>query len=128
LKLDVAHVARYSTRPGTVAARRMVDDVPEGEKMRRLKAIEELQEKIVTEINGRYLGETVKVLFEEKVNGRWKGRTETNKLVFAVSERDLRGEVLPVQITWTGPWSMQGRLLPSAAEMAIPLESISIGV
>jgi len=128
LKLDVAHVARYSTRPGTVAARRMVDDVPEGEKMRRLKAIEELQEKIVTEINGRYLGETVKVLFEEKVNGRWKGRTETNKLVFAVSERDLRGEVLPIQITWTGPWSMQGRLLPSAAEMAIPLESISIGV
>ena len=29
LKLDVAHLARYSTRPGTVASRRMEDDVPE---------------------------------------------------------------------------------------------------
>ncbi|MGH2582196.1 MAG: tRNA (N6-isopentenyl adenosine(37)-C2)-methylthiotransferase MiaB [Anaerolineales bacterium] len=126
LKLDVAHVARYSTRSGTVAARRMVDDVLEDEKMRRLKAIEEMQEAIVAEINRRYLGETVKLLFEEQVNGRWKGRTETNKLVFAVSERDLRGEVLPVQITWTGPWSMQGRLLPSAAEIQLPVHSISL--
>jgi tRNA-2-methylthio-N6-dimethylallyladenosine synthase len=49
-------------------------------------------------------------LFEEKVKGRWKGRTPTNKLVFAESELDLRGQVLPVTVTWTGPWSMQARL------------------
>ena len=126
LKLDVVHVARYSEREGTVAARRLKDDVPEEEKMRRLKAIETLQEGIVAEINARYLGETVKVLFEEEVKGRWKGRTETNKLVFAQSERDLRGQVLPVQITWTGPWSMQGRLVPDAASIRVPLESISV--
>ncbi|HLD93660.1 MAG TPA: TRAM domain-containing protein, partial [Anaerolineales bacterium] len=80
----------------------------------------------VAEINARYLGETVKVFFEEEVKGRWKGRTETNKLVFAQSERDLRGQVLPVQITWTGPWSMQGRLVPDAASIRVPLESISV--
>jgi tRNA-2-methylthio-N6-dimethylallyladenosine synthase len=128
LKLDVAHLARYSTRPGTVAARRMVDDVPEDEKLRRLKALDEQQEHILTEINARYLGETVKVLFEEDVRGRWKGRTETNKLVFAQSDRDLRGQVLPVQITWTGPWSMQGRLLPTASELPLPLQQIAIPV
>ena len=126
LKLDVVHVARYSEREGTVAARRLADDVPEDEKMRRLKAIETLQEGMVAEINARYLGETVKVFFEEEVKGRWKGRTETNKLVFAQSERDLRGQVLPVQITWTGPWSMQGRLVPDAASIRVPLESISV--
>ncbi|MCL5428605.1 MAG: tRNA (N6-isopentenyl adenosine(37)-C2)-methylthiotransferase MiaB [Chloroflexi bacterium] len=125
LKLDVVHVARYSEREGTVAARRLADDVPEDEKLRRLKAIEEMQEGIVAEINARYLGETVKVLFEEEVKGRWKGRTETNKLVFVQSDRELRGQMLPVQITWTGPWSMQGRLLTDAA-ITLPLESIPI--
>lgn len=110
LKLDVAHLARYSPRPGTVATRRMVDDVPEEEKMRRFRLLEALQERIVSDINKQYLGTTVEVLFEEKVRGRWKGRTPTNKIVFVETVRDLRGEILPVQITWTGPWSMQGRL------------------
>jgi len=126
LKLDVAHVARYSTRPGTVAARRLVDDVPEDEKMRRLQTVESLQESIVSEINSRYQGEVVDVLFEEEVKGRWKGRTPTNKVVFAQSEGDLRGQVVPVQITWTGPWSMQGRLLLQHNQVTLPLQNISV--
>ena len=126
LKLDIAHLARYSTRPGTVAARRMDDDVPEEEKVRRFRALEDQQEGIVAEINARYLGVTVQVLFEEEVKGRWKGRTETNKLVFVESETDLRGQILPTQITWTGPWSMQGRLLPDTNLLNIPLEEIPV--
>jgi tRNA-2-methylthio-N6-dimethylallyladenosine synthase len=109
LKMDVAHLARYSTRAGTVADRRMEDDVTEAEKMERFRALEELQERISAEINQNYLGKTVEVLFEEEVRGRWKGRTTTNKLVFVGSEQSLRGKVLPITITWTGPWSMQGR-------------------
>ena len=107
LKLDVAHLARYSVREGTVATRRMDANVTDEEKMRRFRMLEELQEEIVAEINKKYLGETVEVLFEEKVRGRWRGRTPTNKLVFLESEDDLRGQLLPVTITWTGPWSMQ---------------------
>ncbi|HEX6303718.1 MAG TPA: tRNA (N6-isopentenyl adenosine(37)-C2)-methylthiotransferase MiaB, partial [Anaerolineales bacterium] len=103
LKMDVAHLARYSTRPGTVADRRMEDDVPDEVKWERFRALEALQENIADEINARYLGETVEVLFEEKVRGRWKGRTETNKLVFVESQESLRGKLLPVTITWTGP-------------------------
>ncbi|WP_322508257.1 TRAM domain-containing protein, partial [Anaerolinea sp.] len=99
-----------SPRPGTVSARRMKDDVPEAEKMRRFRMLEELQERIVGEINARYLGESVPVLFEEKVKQRWKGRTPTNKLVFVESEEDLRGQIREVKITWTGPWSMIGSL------------------
>ena len=110
LKLDVAHLARYSVREGTVATRRMEDDVPEDEKMRRLHLLDDMQEAIVREINQKYLGETVEVLFEEKVKGRWRGRTPTNKLVFVESDENLRGKVLPVAITWAGPWSMQARL------------------
>jgi len=110
LKLDVVHLARYSTREGTVAARRMEDNVLEEDKLRRLHILDDLQEKIVDEINKKYLGEKVEVLFEEKVKDRWRGRTPTNKLVFVESNEDLRGKILPVTVTWTGPWSMQAVL------------------
>ena len=119
LKLDVAHLARYSSREGTVATRRMQDDVPAEEKMERFRALEELQERIVGTINERYLGTSVEVLFEAKVRDRWKGRTPTNKLVFMESEEDLRGQLVPVQITWTGPWSMQGSGVRMKAPIAI---------
>ncbi len=119
LRLDVAHLARYSPREGTVSARRLADDVPAEEKMRRFRLLEELQEQVVGEINAKYLGETVEVLFEEKVKGRWKGRTPTNKLVFVESEENLRGKILPVSITWTGPWSMQGALLRQPVVVAL---------
>jgi tRNA-2-methylthio-N6-dimethylallyladenosine synthase len=111
LKMDVAHLARYSTRSGTVAARKLGDDVSDEEKWRRYRLLEELQERIAAEIHTRLLGENVEVLFEEKVKGRWRGRTPTNKLVFVESQDDLRGQVLPAQITWAGPWSMQARLI-----------------
>ena len=114
LKLDVAHLARYSLREGTVATRRMDDNVPEEDKLRRLHILDDLQEKILAEINKKYLGETVEVLFENKVKARWRGRTPTNKIVFVESEDDLRGKVLPVTVTWTGPWSMQAVLKQTA--------------
>ena len=127
LKMDVAHLARYSSRSGTVAERRLVDDVSEEEKWERFRALEELQEQISTEINQRYLGKTVEVLFEQEVRGRWKGRTPTNKLVFVESDMSLQGQILPITLTWTGPWSMQGRLVerqpaPTSIEM---IQSIS---
>jgi tRNA-2-methylthio-N6-dimethylallyladenosine synthase len=110
LRLDVVHLARYSVRPGTVAARKMVDDVPDDEKWRRFRLIEDLQEGIAGEINSAYLDQKVPVLFEGQHKGRWRGRTPTNKLVFVESERDLQGCLEEVIITWTGPWSMQARL------------------
>lgn len=126
LKLDVAHLARYSPRPGTVSERRMPDDVPDEEKWRRFRLLEELQESIAAEINARYLGENVQILFEEKVRGRWKGRTETNKLVFVESDRDLTGLILPVRITWTGPWSMQGALPAGQQPQTLSLDQVTI--
>jgi len=111
LRLDVAHLARYSPRPGTLADRQYADDVSEDEKMQRFRLLEEQQEHIASEIARRYQGERVDVLFEAKVKGRWKGRTPTNKLVFVESAVDLTGQVVPVCITRAGPWSMQGEAL-----------------
>jgi len=121
LKLDVVHLARYSVRPGTVAARKMEDDIPDNEKWNRFRLIEELQEGIATEINQEYLGELVEVLIEGKNKDRWRGRTPTNKLVFVESELDLLGTIQPVDIIWTGPWSMQGSLPPGDKILPINL-------
>jgi tRNA-2-methylthio-N6-dimethylallyladenosine synthase len=120
LKLDKAHLARYSPRPNTVSARRMEDDVPEEEKKRRHQMLDDLQAQVVAEINAKYLGQTVEVLVEDQHKGKWRGRTPQNKLVFFDAPGDWRGQLVNVEVTWTGPWSMQGRL-PQAQAHHDPL-------
>jgi tRNA-2-methylthio-N6-dimethylallyladenosine synthase len=114
LELDVAHIARFSPRPNTVAAKVMADDVPPEENERRRRALDDLMEEVVGRINARLLGQTVEVLVEDQHRGKWRGRTRTNKLVFFSDPRDWRGKLAQVKITWTGPWSMQGIVASSA--------------
>jgi tRNA-2-methylthio-N6-dimethylallyladenosine synthase len=110
LELDVAHLARYSTRPKTVASRSMEDDISDDEKMRRFRELESLQAEIATRINAGYVGDEVEILVEGKHKNRWKGRTRTNKLVFFNSPEDQLGKLVNVNIDWAGPWSMQAHL------------------
>jgi tRNA-2-methylthio-N6-dimethylallyladenosine synthase len=108
LKLDKAHVARYSPRPNTLSTRKLVDNVAPEEKERRRKALDDLQGQIVGEINQQFLGQEVEVLVEEKHKGRWRGRTRGNKLVFFEDSRELQRELVKVRVEWAGPWSMRG--------------------
>lgn len=110
LKLDKAHLARYSPRPQTVSQRRMADDVPDGEKRERHRLLEDLQARVVADINARYLGQRVQVLVEDEHRGRWRARTPQNKLVFFEAAGEWKGRLAEVEVTWTGPWSMQARL------------------
>ncbi len=110
LRLDKVHLAKYSPRPHTVSARRMEDDVSEFEKDRRFKMLEALQAQILAEKNQLLLGKHVQVLVEERHKGKWRGRTPQNKLVFFEADGDLRGKLVDLEITWTSPWSLQGRL------------------
>ncbi|MFN8532685.1 MAG: tRNA (N6-isopentenyl adenosine(37)-C2)-methylthiotransferase MiaB [Dehalococcoidia bacterium] len=115
LRIDVVHVAAYSPRPGTLAAK-YPDDVPAAEKKARLQAIEALQSTVSAVYNAQYLGKTVDVLVEGKKASRWTGRTRTNKLVFWEQPGDLVGEVVPVTIERTGAWSLQG---PQGLSLAV---------
>ena len=110
LRLDKAHLAMYSPRPGTLSARHMPDDVQQEEKKRRWQALDKLQAEVVGEINRRLVGETVEVLVEDLYKGKWRGRTRTNKLVFFQDQGDWRGRLCDVGITWAGPWSMIGQV------------------
>ncbi len=120
IRFDVVHVAAYSVRPGTVAAR-WEDDIPLAEKKRRLHAVEEVQARIAFELNQPLLGRVEEVLVEEAndAHGRqqWKGRNRANKLVYfpqptAESEemgRPIRpGDLVKVQIERATSWSLQG--------------------
>jgi tRNA-2-methylthio-N6-dimethylallyladenosine synthase len=117
-RFDVVHVAMYSPRPGTVAATEMVDDVPREEKRARLHAVEDLQKRIATAINARYLGQSVDVLVEGTAKGRWYGRTRTNKLVHFADEQPLAGRLVDVEITSSEPWYLEGRPVASPARAA----------
>jgi tRNA-2-methylthio-N6-dimethylallyladenosine synthase len=128
LELDKVHLARYSPRPGTVSARNMSDDVLEEAKKERHHRLEALQERISRRKMRQYLDQTVEVLVEDQHKGRWRGRTPHNKLVFFDDPRQLRGELVQVHITHTGPWSMSGRAVdrPEKPPVLMEMESIPL--
>ena len=111
MRFDTVHVAVYSPRTGTIASREFEDNVPMAEKQERLNKIEQLQEKIATEINRQLLGKTVEVLVEGKKKGKWQGRTRTDKLVFFIDSKDCLGQLVNIRIDKTSPWSLQGELV-----------------
>jgi len=120
IRFDVVHVAAYSVRPGTVAAR-WEDNIPPAEKKRRLHAVEEVQAQIALELNQSYLGKIEEVMIEETnvSHGRqqWKGRNRSNKWVF-FPEPDANqatglgviqpGDLVNVRIEQATAWSLQG--------------------
>jgi tRNA-2-methylthio-N6-dimethylallyladenosine synthase len=110
LRFDTVHVAAYSPRPGTFAARNFEDNIPRVEKRERLNIIEQLQESIVREINGRLLGRTVEILVEGMKGGKWQGRTRSGKLVFFSDNHDCLGKLVNIRIEKTSPWALQGRV------------------
>ena len=113
-RFDKVHVAAYSSRPGTIAHRKMKDNVPTGEKKARVQAIENLQEGIATDINANLKGQVMDVLVEGRQKDQWQGRTRSNKLVFFRHESDVQGKIVDIRIDKTSPWSLQGVVLNEA--------------
>jgi len=110
LCFDKVHVAAYSPRPGTIAARQMADDVPREVKRARLQAVEALQKRIAGEINAALVGTVEEVLVEESAKGRWRGRTRSDKLLHFSG--DCRpGELVRVRVERASPWSLQGSVV-----------------
>jgi tRNA-2-methylthio-N6-dimethylallyladenosine synthase len=123
LRFDAVHVAAYSVRPGTIAAREEQDNVPLAEKKARLRQVEMLQAKVAAEINARLLNTEVEVLVEGRNRDKWQGRTRTDKLVFFSDEMNCAGELVDIRITRTSPWSLSGEL---AAPLSTKHPSLSL--
>ena len=83
-RYDMSYMFFYSERPGTLAARRYQDDVPEEVKKRRLEEIVKLQNRLSRESNQQDVGKVFKVLIEgdsKRSNLDWMGRNSQNKVI-----------------------------------------------
>jgi tRNA-2-methylthio-N6-dimethylallyladenosine synthase len=112
LRFDKVHVAAYSPRPGTIAHRKLVDDVPVEVKQQRLHAVEQLETRISFEINSALLDSEQEVLVESRREGRWSGRNRLGKLVHFDGDATA-GELVRVRIDRATAWSLQGTALPA---------------
>jgi tRNA-2-methylthio-N6-dimethylallyladenosine synthase len=103
-RYDMAYMFSYSERPGTLAARRYQDDVPEEVKKRRLEEIINLQNSHSRESYKNDIGKTFKVLIEgdsKRSELKWCGRNSQNKMtVFPKGDHQLtKGDYANVKIT-----------------------------
>jgi tRNA-2-methylthio-N6-dimethylallyladenosine synthase len=100
-RFDLAFMFKYSERPGTVAAKRLPDDVPEEVKIRRLNEIIALQSEIAKESNHNDIGKVYEVLvegFSKRSKEQMSGRTSQNKMVVFPREGRHIGEFIKVKI------------------------------
>lgn len=103
VEFNSAFIFKYSERKGTIAAKRFLDDVPEGKKKERIVRLNELQKGISLKKNLTNVGQIHEVLIEEentrKSDDDYQGRNDGNKLVIFPAGDYHRGEFISVKIT-----------------------------
>jgi tRNA-2-methylthio-N6-dimethylallyladenosine synthase len=114
---DSAFTFKYSPRPNTPAIG-LDDAIPDGEKARRLAAVNEKQKQMSAHRNKRHLGRTVEVMVEGKnPRGQWIGRTSQIKVLnFTVPEGvELKtGSYVDVRVTASFSNSLVGEMVSAA--------------
>jgi len=113
---DFSYMFKYSERPGTLAAKRYEDDVPEEVKRRRLEEIVSLQNRLSLESNKRDLGKTFKVLIEgesKRSSQDWMGRTSHSKVVvFPKENKSLKpGDYVMVKVNDCTQGTLLGQII-----------------
>jgi tRNA-2-methylthio-N6-dimethylallyladenosine synthase len=113
LRFDNAFMFAYSERKGTLAARKLPDDVPANIKQRRLATIIEAQRKLTSEIYASLVGQRERVLCESqsrRSSAELLGRTDNYRPVI-VGAGAAVGDLVDVVIDRAGPATLYGRPL-----------------
>jgi tRNA-2-methylthio-N6-dimethylallyladenosine synthase len=108
---DSAFMFKYSERPGTLAAKRLEDNVPEEVKIRRLQEIIELQLELSRQSNERDVGKEFVVLVEgvsKRSNDQLFGRNEQNKVIVFDKQHYHVGQQVKVRVTGCTPATLLG--------------------
>ena len=110
VRFDKVHASIYSDRPGTIASRKMGDDVSRDEKKRRMAEIVEVQKNISLELNTAFEGTSQIVLVENNSEGIFSGRSRLDKLVYLDGKDVEVGDFVEVTITEARTWSLTGQV------------------
>ena len=101
VKYSFGYMFAYSERPGTMAARKLADDIPEAIKMKRLAEVVALQQEHSKYRTEQFLNKTVEVLIEKeskKSSEHWSGRTEHNSVAVFPKEQYKVGDFVNVKV------------------------------
>ena len=107
IKFDMAYIAEYSPRPGTVAEK-MKDSVSREEKGERARILTEILKKTALENNKKYIGKTIEVLPDSFQDGFLTGKTESYKTVRFKGSKNLIGRFTKVKIVNISSWGLKG--------------------
>ena len=113
---DFAYMFKYSERPGTKAARKLIDDVPEVVKARRLNEMITLQNSLSLKSKKKDIGKDQEVLaegFSKRSAEHLSGRTSQNKVVVFPAGDHTSGEYVNVRIERSTSATLIGRILTS---------------
>ena len=102
VKYDFGYMFAYSERPGTLAERKMEDDVPHETKKRRLAEIVALQQKHSYYRTKQFVGQVVEVLIEKsskKSDAHWSGRNQQSTVTVFPKENYKVGDFVNVKVT-----------------------------
>jgi tRNA-2-methylthio-N6-dimethylallyladenosine synthase len=115
VKFDFAYMYTYSERPGTLAAKRFEDDIPEEIKTRRFNEILKMQQASSLNRLEQHIGKTHRVLidgFSKKSDQDFSGKTEHNiTVVFPANENNKRGDYVKVEIVRCTPATLIGQIV-----------------
>jgi tRNA-2-methylthio-N6-dimethylallyladenosine synthase len=120
---------KYSERPNTLAAKRMPEDVGEGEKTRRIVALQALQREIQSGLNAALVGRDVDVLVDAASRRRdteLSGRTSSNVVVNLPGPAAWIGRTVRVRVERAGPHSVWGQA-PGAPAAAAGFDRSALG-
>ena len=111
VKYDFGFMFKYSERPGTLASRKLDDNIPEEIKQRRLSEIIDLQFKHSFENLSKYVNKKTVVLIEKeskKSKGYWAGRNEQNIMVVFPKEDFKTGDFVEVLVQENTATTLKG--------------------
>ena len=111
---DMAYLAQYSPRPGTVSAEKMKDDVIKAEKKRRFEVLNAELKKIADKESKIYLNQEIEVLIDGlNKRGQYFGKSSSFKTVLIDAEKKKLpiGDFVKVKITRTRPFGLEGEII-----------------
>lgn len=120
-KFDYGYMFSYSERPGTPAAKKLTDDIPDDVKKKRLIEIIALQQQMSLERNQRAVGRVHKVLVEgpsKRSDEQLHGRNDQNKMVVFPREHYKKGDYVQVLVTECTAATLLGVVVQDEVVMA----------